>query len=408
MLTTSRRLACVSSLLARSPRWMHRIRRRVSASASCSPRSAASSIRCGGEVALLDQLGQPALVVTRQQVDLADLPQVHPHAVGRQALGARRGPLDPAPAAPAEQVLVGVVGLPLGDPRRVGRRVVGLVGDVGLVDGLVEGDAGVAEGVGDRVEHVAGQLDVAQDVGHLLGVDAALLAAAVDQRPPLGGVDAVHHGRLDGAVRRTGRRPSPLGDRHVPPLARSSIRRWSQPSNHSAASADAIELPSASRCNRASASSADQLRITGPGPLGELPPHGRGDQVAGLGLGIDVEVGDRRPLEHLACLGVGRLDGHGQDPAGVGEGEERPAVGVVVEQLLDQPAGDRLPVLGQQGDGDELGVLPDRRAPWRGDGDRRAPRALLGDAHQVARPAGRPRRRPARRRACARWGPDAR
>ncbi len=40
----------------------------------------------GGEVTLLDELGQPALVVTRQQVDLADLPQVHPHAIRRQAL----------------------------------------------------------------------------------------------------------------------------------------------------------------------------------------------------------------------------------------------------------------------------------------------------------------------------------
>ena len=53
----------------------------------------------------------------------------------------------------------------------------------------------------DRVEDVAGQLDVAQHVGDLLGVDAALLAAALEQRLPLGGVDAGHLGRLDGVGR---------------------------------------------------------------------------------------------------------------------------------------------------------------------------------------------------------------
>ena len=92
MLTTSRRLAWVSSLLARSPRCTARIRRRVSTSSQ----ARRSSIALGGEVALLDQLGQAPLVVAGQQVDLADLAQVHAHAVGRRALGPRRRPPDAA------------------------------------------------------------------------------------------------------------------------------------------------------------------------------------------------------------------------------------------------------------------------------------------------------------------------
>ena len=52
----------------------------------------------------------------------------------------------------------------------------------------------------DGVEDVAGQLDVAQHVGDLLGVDAARLAAPLEQRLPLGGVDAGHLGGLDRVV----------------------------------------------------------------------------------------------------------------------------------------------------------------------------------------------------------------
>ena len=52
--------------------------------------------------------------------------------------------------------------------------------------------------MGHDVEDVAGQLDVAQDVGDLLGVDASLLPPALDQRVPLAGIDALHLGRLDG------------------------------------------------------------------------------------------------------------------------------------------------------------------------------------------------------------------
>ena len=81
-------------------------------------------------------------------------------------------------------------------PRSACRRLVGLV-DL-AVDRLVERDPLLGERVLDGVEDVAGQLDVAQDVGDLLGVDAALLAAALEQRRPLAGVDAGHLGRLDG------------------------------------------------------------------------------------------------------------------------------------------------------------------------------------------------------------------
>ena len=45
----------------------------------------------GGELALLDELGEAALVFGGEQVDLADLTQVEPHGVGRAAV-ALRGP----------------------------------------------------------------------------------------------------------------------------------------------------------------------------------------------------------------------------------------------------------------------------------------------------------------------------
>ena len=46
----------------------------------------------GGELALLDQLGESPLVLDGQQVDLADLAQVHPHGVGGAAVTLRTRP----------------------------------------------------------------------------------------------------------------------------------------------------------------------------------------------------------------------------------------------------------------------------------------------------------------------------
>jgi hypothetical protein len=134
-------------------------------------------------VALLDELGQPALVVTGQQVDLTDLAQVHPDAVRRQPVGARCGAADSATAPPAEQVLVGLV-VTCGQALRRVRPIVDLVRlivDVVALDGLVERDAGLGKRVGDGLEDVARELDVAQHVGHLLGVDAPRLATALEQ-----------------------------------------------------------------------------------------------------------------------------------------------------------------------------------------------------------------------------------
>ena len=81
MLTTSRRLAWVSSLLARSPRCTARISRRRSVGVVDARRRSA---RPRG-VPVLDQLGEPPLVVAGEQVDLADLAQVHAHTVRRRA-----------------------------------------------------------------------------------------------------------------------------------------------------------------------------------------------------------------------------------------------------------------------------------------------------------------------------------
>ena len=149
----------------------------------------------GGEVAGLDQLGQAPLVLGGQQVDLADLAQVHAHAVRRRAVAAARHPGRPAAPATAEQSLVGrVVGELLerqGDrpgarARRRRRRR--------LVDLLVDADALVGQRVAGRLEDVAGQLDVAQDEGDLLGVDRSGGPPALGELGPLLRVDAIGRG----------------------------------------------------------------------------------------------------------------------------------------------------------------------------------------------------------------------
>ena len=72
-------MAWISSLLARCPVWTMRNSRR------CSVGSHRPVELCRGLVAFIDRLGQPPLVVGRQQVDPADLVEVHAHGVGGAA-----------------------------------------------------------------------------------------------------------------------------------------------------------------------------------------------------------------------------------------------------------------------------------------------------------------------------------
>ena len=337
MLTTSRRLAWVSSLLARSPRCTARIRRRVL------DRVLDALVDAGrGHVALLDQLRQAPLVVAGEQVDLADLAQVHPHAVGRRALGRAASP---------------------GRSRRRRRRLSRCSSASDLVDLVVEDravalervassacrrrprrprrssstvssmrDALVLADVADAVEHLAGELDVAQHVGDLLGVELTLMTPVLEQLVPLGGVD-----RLEPAERHVHSARVLRACRQSPPPARSSIRDGANLATTLPPRRPCSACVSSSSCSRASRSSADLLGVADAGPPGELAPHGRGDQVAGLGLGVDVEVGDRRPLEHLPGLGIGRRRARPRVALRRGQGEERPPMRLVVEQLLDQP-----------------------------------------------------------------------
>ena len=103
-------------------------------------------------------------------------------------------------------MLVGLlgVGFQLEHPRRPPapcRLRVGV--DVG-VDRLVERDAGLGQRLLHLTEHVTRQLDVAQDVGHLLGVHAPLLAPAGEEGVPLCGIDPIEG--VDGATPSGGRR----------------------------------------------------------------------------------------------------------------------------------------------------------------------------------------------------------
>ena len=107
MLTTSRRLACVSSLLARSPR-LHRPEQHALLDGRQRIPVVVDALR--RDLALLDQLGQPSFVLGREEIDLADLSQVHPHGIGCAAVAARSGLARPAGTTTLEQLLDGLVG----------------------------------------------------------------------------------------------------------------------------------------------------------------------------------------------------------------------------------------------------------------------------------------------------------
>ena len=107
-----------------------------------------------------------------------------------------------------------------------------------------------------------------------------------------------------------------------------------------------------------------------------------GDQVAGFDLRVDVEIGHGGPFKHVSRVGVGDVKGRRQITIGGGQGQERAAMRFVSEQLLDQPAGDPVPVLGQQRKGGELGVVAATlREP--GDLDDGTSVAALGHVHQI-------------------------
>ena len=204
MLTTRRRLAWVSSDLARSPRLTARISIRSSTPSRMVARLVGGVDLLGGDLSFFDELRQPPFVVDGEQVDLADLTQVHPHCIGRSAFRFRPPLLrSPLPTS-AQQLLVGVV---LDDhlAADADRRVVVVV--VVVIQFVVDGDAGAGECLLHVGQHGLAQFDVAQHVADLVGVDLAAGTPSLDQRIPLGFVDAGHRRdeRADRTVSRLGR-----------------------------------------------------------------------------------------------------------------------------------------------------------------------------------------------------------
>ena len=175
-------MAWVNSLLARSPRVTRRsIARR---SASSTPGIDAA----GGEVTGLDELGEASLVLGGEQVDLADLAEVHAHPVGRRAIPAVGHPRRPAASAPAEQAFVGGVLGELLERQRDERRASSSSSVSSTSSSMRMPRLG--QRVTCRFEDVAGELDVAQDEGDLFGVDRPGGATALGELGPLVGVDA--------------------------------------------------------------------------------------------------------------------------------------------------------------------------------------------------------------------------
>ena len=127
-----------------------------------------------------------ALVVGRQQIDAPDLLQVHAHGVGGAARVDTAGvhPLAATAAATRHQP-IGVLG------RRRARRRRPMpssgVSSTDIVDGVVDADVAGGYGLLHLFEHVAGQLDRAEHMRDLLGVEHAGDRPAREQTVPLAG-----------------------------------------------------------------------------------------------------------------------------------------------------------------------------------------------------------------------------
>ena len=206
MLTTRRRLAWMSSLLACWP--------------AC------------------HRFGESTFLSAVQQLDPADLFQVHAHRIARTdhrvvALGRPGG----AAAAPLRQQALGIatcLGWGVGGPDS--RRC--CIDHV--VDRLVDDDALRFERDGDRFDDLTAELDLAQHVRDVVGVHHAIAPPTDEQRVPLCGIDPRERGPARDHV-----------DSHVG-HTRSSLRPASHPSNRVAASGAVARSSSPSSASFAS------------------------------------------------------------------------------------------------------------------------------------------------------------
>ena len=202
MLTTSRRLAWVSSLLARSPR-LHAAHQHpaLARSARRTTRPRRASLR--GVIALLDQLGQPPLVVGASagrpgRSRAGTSARCRPCRLSTPSRAIRSRPTRPATS---QQLLVDVVTAALDraglDDQFApqGRRcfVHHLVDRV--VDRDPDGQLSACWTVG---QHVAGELDVTEHVGDVLGVHGTRDATPSISASHSATVDTVNRPRRNG------------------------------------------------------------------------------------------------------------------------------------------------------------------------------------------------------------------
>ena len=177
-----------------------------------------------GGVAVDHRLCQAALLVATEQLDPADLFQVHAHRIARtdHRVVALDRPGGTTAAPPGQQTLGiatslgGSVG-PDGRRRRIDH----------VVDRLVDDDALRLERDGDRFDDLTAEFDLAQHVRDVVGVHHAIAPPTDEQRVPLCGIDPRERGPARDHV-----------DSHVG-HTRSSLRPASHPSNRVAAS-DAV------------------------------------------------------------------------------------------------------------------------------------------------------------------------
>ena len=380
MLTTRRRLAWISSLLARSPALHDAQQPALLGGVESSPLGVE---RCRGEVAVLDELGQAPLVVGGEQVDLADLVQVHAH---------RRRTCRPSPfgaarwwsaaAPPAQQAARRTSSSPA-------RRATGAVAPSAAACRRRRRRPprrwSIPRVGQRRLRRRRARRRSARRRGARASTSSACTApvatTALDQVVPTRRRRPRDRSWSPGALVGASR---PLGHSALRSRVVRLHRRCSQPSNHSAAAA---ALPSGSSvprpASRASPVVADRGRDRSTASRRRAargaPRRRSGCAPRPPGSASTSATAARSSTSRAS--GSARSSAASRSPPDVGEGEERPPVDLVGEQRLDQPRRrSSSQSLHQQRDGDELGVLRGAgRAPARRPGStgRRSRRSAI-------------------------------
>ncbi len=201
MLTTRRRLAWVSSLLARSPLLTARISIRLSTPSTGSPEEAASSMRCAASLPSSiswasrrssSVVSRSTWPISRRYIRTAsDVPPSPFGAIRLVRRVRRRSSNCSSTSSPPRSIAR--------DSTISSRRKDDGVSSTTAFHRVVDRDPEGTHRLLDVGQHVAGELDVTEHMGDVLGVHGTRDASPFDQRIPL------HHAHTVNRPRRNGR-----------------------------------------------------------------------------------------------------------------------------------------------------------------------------------------------------------